>query len=132
MLPCLWLSLEEDAAAKEFKAPSEGMAGVYIYRNSSIGQMIKKDLFIDDELIGTSINKVYFYAEVTPGSHTISTESEFSNNSVEFIAEAGKHYFFRQYMKFGVFIGGAGIEQVPDDEGIKNVQKTSLRKSMNN
>ena len=40
-------SPEASAKAKQFEAPSEGKAGVYIYRNSFVGKSLKKDLWID-------------------------------------------------------------------------------------
>ena len=118
----------EDAALKTFAAPEEGMAGVYIYRNSFVGQALKKNLYLNGEFIGESANKTYFYRQVEPGEHTISTESEFSDNSFRFVAEAGLNYFIRQYIKMGVFVGGANLELVSEEEGKKGVLSSSLAK----
>ena len=122
-------SKESDAQAKTFAAPSPGNAGLYIFRNSFVGQALTKTVFVDAKSIGTSANKVYFYKEVPAGKHTISTQSEFSDNALEITVEAGKHYFIRQYIKMGVFVGGANLELVSEEEGKKEVLQCSLAAS---
>lgn len=114
-------SKEQDAAAKAFSLPTPEKAGLYIYRNSFVGQALRKALSIDGTIIGKTANKTYFYKEISPGSHTLSTESEFGDNSVTFQAEGGKNHYARQYMKMGVFVGGSGIEMVSDEEGKKAI-----------
>ena len=102
---------EESAKAKEFKQPSADKAGVYIYRNSFVGKALKKDVFVDGKCIGESAPDVFFYTEVKGGqTHKIDTESEFSPNTLEIMFETGKNYFIRQFIKLGVFVGGAGLE----------------------
>ncbi len=112
---------EQDAASKTFKAPSPNMAGVYIYRNSFVGKALTKRLSIDGTLIGETANGVYFHREVTPGEHTLATQAEFGDNTLKFNAEAGKNYFFQQYIKMGTFKGSAGIQAVSEEEGKRNV-----------
>lgn len=112
---------EQDAASKTFNAPSSGMAGVYIYRNSFVGKALTKRLSIDGVVIGETANAVYFHREVKPGKHTLATQAEFGENTVDFNAEAGKNYFFQQYIKMGTFTGSAGIQAVSEEEGKQNV-----------
>lgn len=120
-------SKAESAKAKEFNAPGQGNAGVYLYRNSFVGQALKKDLWIDGKCIGESAPDVFFYTEVEGGKiHKIDTESEFSPNTLELMLEAGKNYFIRQFIKLGVFVGGAGVELVPDAQGKADVTKLEL------
>lgn len=116
----------QDAALKTFAPPPEGVAGVYIYRNSFIGQAIKKNLYLNGEFLGQSANKTYFYRQVEPGEHTVSTESEFSDNALRFVAQDGLNYFIRQYIKMGVIVGGANVELVPEDEGKEGVLSSGL------
>lgn len=122
-------SKEESALAKEFKQPAPGNSGVYIYRDSFAGQALKKDIWIDGKCIGESANKVFFYTQL-PGdkSYKISTESEFSPNTLEARLAADKNYFFRQYIKMGVFVGGAGVEEVPEEQGKKEVAQLEMAK----
>ncbi len=104
--------------AKKFNPPAPGKAGLYIYRASGPGGALKKDILIDGKCVGESAPKVFFYEEVTGNQeHTVSTESEFSDNSVVFTPAADKNYFIRQYIKMGVFVGGANLELVSEGEG---------------
>lgn len=112
---------EQDAASKTFKAPSSGMAGIYIYRDSFLGKSLKKKLKIDDVVIGESANKVFFHKEVAAGSHKLSTESEFGDNVLQLDAAAGKNYYFRQYIKMGAFVGGSGLEALNEADGQQGV-----------
>ncbi|MCL1090660.1 DUF2846 domain-containing protein [Shewanella profunda] len=121
-------SKEDDAKLKTFQKPADNKTGIYIYRNSFAGQALKKNIYINGEMIGESANKVYFYREVEPGEQTLSTESEFSENDLKVSTEGGKNYFFEQYIKIGVFVGGAGLQAVTDAEGMKNVQDCKLAK----
>ena len=114
-------SKDLDASAKTFKAPPPDRAGLYIYRDSFGGQVLKKIVSIDGKVIGQTANKVYFYREITPGAHTLSTESEFGDNTLDIKAVAGKNLFVRQYIKIGVFIGGSALELVSDEDGKKAV-----------
>ncbi|ASK26886.1 DUF2846 domain-containing protein [Neisseria chenwenguii] len=118
---------EASAAAKTFNLPAEGMAGLYVYRDSFVGQALKKDIWVDGKCLGESSNKVFFRTEVAGGqSHEIATESEFSPNKLTIAAEAGKNYFVRQYIKMGAFVGGAHVELVDEAQGKAAVSKLNL------
>ncbi len=119
-------SPERDVKMKEFNPPSKGLSGVYIYRNSTLGGALKKSVYIDGELIGETAPMTYFYKELSPGEHTLATESEFSENYLELNTIEGKNHFIRQYIKMGVFAGGANLEAMPDEEGMKGVLECKL------
>jgi hypothetical protein len=121
-------SKEEDNTKKEFLAPPQGSSGLYIYRNSHLGGALKKDVYIDGKLIGETAPMTYFYKRVESGKHTLSTESEFSENDLILQAESGKNHFINQYIKLGVFVGGAGLELVPEKEGRNGVLECELAK----
>ncbi len=119
-------SKEASDRAKQFAQPGSGQAGVYIYRDSFVGKALKKDVWIDGKCIGESAPDVFFYTEATPGQHTLSTESEFSPNDLSILVEAGKNYFYRQFIKLGVFVGGAGVESMPEEQGKAAIAKLQL------
>lgn len=123
-------SKADSEKAKRFDPPTQGSAGVYIYRDSFVGKALKKDVWIDGKCIGESAPDVFFYTEVEGGkNHKIDTESEFSPNTLELVFETGKNYFLRQFIKMGVFVGGAGLEQIPEEEGKIAVSKLDMAKS---
>lgn len=122
-------SKEESAKAKEFNQPSPGNAGVYIYRNSFTGKALKKDIWVDGKCIGESAPDVFFYTEVEGGkTHKIDTESEFSPNTLELMFVSGKNYFIRQFIKMGMFVGGAGVVQVSEKQGMSDVVELDMAK----
>ncbi|MEE9332208.1 MAG: DUF2846 domain-containing protein [Methylophilaceae bacterium] len=113
--------------ARQFLPPSDGKAGLYIYRYGSFGAALKKDVWVDGECVGETARNVFFYKEVSGGQeHKISTESEFSPNDLALKTDGGKHYFIKQYIKFGAFVGGAGLELVDEAEGKKQIQTLGL------
>ena len=121
-------SKEQDAARKTFSQPPADKAGLYVFRNTFVGQALKKTVYIDSAVIGETANKTFFYKEITPGDHKLSTESEFSDNVITFRADGGKNYFVEQHIKMGVFVGGASLTMVPEEEGKRKVLECGLAK----
>jgi hypothetical protein len=122
----------DSAKAKQFNQPGANNAGVYVYRNGVLGAALKKDVWVDGKCLGQSAPNVFFYTEVEGGkNHKISTESEFSPNDVELTTAAGKNYFVRQYIKMGAFVGGAGLEQVTEEQGKTDIAKLELANTGN-
>ncbi len=118
---------EVSSKAKTFEAPPAGKAGLYIYRNSTLGGALKKDVRVNGKCIGETAPNMFFYELVNANEEqNISTESEFSPNDLKIKTEAGKNYFIRQYIKLGVFVGGAGLEQVSDSQGKADISGLSM------
>jgi len=117
----------QTSQAKTFAPPPEGEAGLYIYRDSNFGGALKKDLWVDGQCIGESAAKVFFYTTVEGDKeHTISTESEFSPNSIQLFTKAGVNYFIRQAIKMGVFVGGAKLMVVDSEKGEAAVRRLDM------
>lgn len=130
---CASVPLESSTKAtemKELKAPSDNTAGIYVYRKDTfVGQALKKDVLIDGKCVGETARGVFFYKEVEGDKeHTLSTESEFSNNDIKFITNTGEFYFFEQQIKMGAFVGGAILTNVTKLEGRKQISKLKLAK----
>ena len=120
-------SKEKSDAANRFAQPSPGNAGIYVYRYGSFGGALTRDLWVDGKCIGQSAPNVFFYDEVKGGEdHTLSTASEFSPNDLILKTVAGTNYFIRQFIKMGVFVGGAGLEQVAEADGKTAVAELGL------
>ncbi|MDF2155028.1 DUF2846 domain-containing protein [Vibrio sp. CAU 1672] len=119
-------SNEQDAEAKEFQLPPEGKSGLYVFRDSFVGKALKKTIRVDGEVIGESAPDVFFYKVIDSGEHVLSTESEFSPNDLIINTEPKKNYFVENYIKMGVFVGGAGLKEVSEQEGMERVKKLKL------
>ena len=117
------VSNSQDVQSKKFENPPLDKAGLYIYRNSLIAPIVKIKISLDGVIIGETANKVYFYKEISLGHHKLSTESEFSDNSLEFNARGGKNYFARQDIKIGVLSAAVDIIMVIEKEGKKQVRQ---------
>ncbi|MBT5469805.1 MAG: DUF2846 domain-containing protein [Nitrospina sp.] len=77
--------------------------------------------------MGETAPDVFFYEAVEGDtSHKVSTESEFSPNDLLIKVKSGMNYFIRQYIKIGLFVGGAGLELVDEEEGKKDVSKLGM------
>ena len=75
---------------------------------------------------------VFFYTEVDGDTkHTIHTESEFSPNSLEIFTESGKNYFIRQYIKVGLLVGGADLEEIEAEEATASISKLNMAEAGN-
>ena len=122
-------SAELSTLAKEYNPPESGKSGIYVYRkDTAFGAALKKDVWIDGKCIGETARGVFFYHEVEGDqNHTISTESEFSPNDLIIFMQSGMHYFVEQYIKFGAFVGGAGVKEVDEAEG--KTELTGLKKA---
>lgn len=120
-------SKEASARAKQFNPPAAGNAGLYIYRDSFVGKALKKDIWLDGKCLGESAPDVFFYEQVKGDQeHKLSTESEFSPNDLSIQTLAGQNYYIRQYIKLGVFVGGANLELVNEDEAKKAISSLEL------
>jgi hypothetical protein len=119
-------SKEKDASAKTFAKPAGNSASLYIYRNSNFGAALKKWVSLDGVALYQSAPMTYMYVTVPAGKHVVSTQSEFGDNELELSAEDGRQYFIRNYIKMGVFVGGANLEFVDEATGKAGVQECSL------
>ncbi len=120
-------SKEKSELAKQYNSPSEGKAGLYVYRSGSFGGALKKDVWLNGKCIGETAPNMFFYEEIEGNTeHKVSTESEFSPNDLLVKTESGKNYFVSQYIKMGVFVGGAGVELVDEEKGKKQISKLDM------
>jgi hypothetical protein len=115
---------KQDAALKAFSIPAD-RAGVYIYRNESIGAAVKMDVAVDGKPIGQTAAKTYLYKEVTPGKHTITSTAE-NTDSLEVDAKPGSLSYVWQEVKMGILYARTKLHLVDETEGKKGVLETSL------
>lgn len=135
LIGCASVPMEDKQVSeqtKSFSAPAAGNAGLYIYRAGSLGGSLKKDILLNDKCVGESAPNIFFYQQVQGGvEHKLSTESEFSPNILLVKTEPGKNYYVRQYIKVGVFVGGANLELVDEQKAQKSIASLEQAKTGN-
>ncbi|MDH5612990.1 MAG: DUF2846 domain-containing protein [Gammaproteobacteria bacterium] len=117
----------QDTALKNFEAP-QNKAGLYIYRNESIGGAVKMDVEIDGEVIGETVAKTYFYKEVTPGKHTVTSKAE-NTDSLEIDVNVGTLTYIWQEVKMGILYARTRLHLVDEATGRKGVLESKLAMS---
>lgn len=118
---------KKDAQAKTF-AVAQDKGGIYIYRNESMGAAVKMDVAIDGQAIGQTAANTYFYKEVAPGKHVVSSTAE-NTDTLEVEVKPGKLAFIWQEVKMGLLYARNKLHLVTEEEGKKGVQETNLAAS---
>jgi hypothetical protein len=115
---------KQDEALKTFSIPAD-KAGVYIYRNESMGAAVKMDVAIDGKPIGQTVANTYLYKEISPGKHTITSTAE-NTDSLEIEAKPGTLSYVWQEVKMGILYARTKLRLVGETEGKKGVLETKL------
>ena len=118
---------KQDAALKAFST-KPNVAGVYIYRNESMGGGVGMDVEVDGKPLGQTAANTYFYTEVPPGKHTVTSKAENTDN-LEVDTVAGKLYYVWQEVKMGFLYARTKLHLVGEEEGRKGVLETNLAAS---
>ena len=118
---------EQEKVLKTFAA-KPGKAGIYIYRNETLGAAVTMDVFLNDQLLGQTAAKTFLYVEVDPGTYKVLGKSE--NDSIMMvIAEPGHNYFIWQEVKMGLLYARNEMKLVDEKTGQEGVLECSLAAS---
>ncbi|WP_414728833.1 DUF2846 domain-containing protein [Zhongshania aliphaticivorans] len=122
--------MKEDIAGYELpKLPEEGKAIVYVVRPSSVGSLIRFNVFIDDKEVdsemGYTRGSQYIYFNLTPGDHQILSKAE-NWAEVNVSANAGDILFIQQDAQMGVLMARNSVFQIPDYQGKYQVKHLKL------
>lgn len=115
----------QDTAAKTFTAPPADKAGLYVYRNETLGGAVTMHVTLDDKPIGDTVGHTYLYKEIAPGQHTISSQAE-NTDSITINAIAGKITYVWQEAKMGFMYARTKLHLVDEATGQKGVQESKL------
>ena len=90
--------------------PTEDKALVYVFRPATVGSAIRTWAFADEQFLGVSKSKAYFFALVPEGKHVFWAKAE-NTSGVEIEVEGGKTYYFKTAIQLGPHaephVGGA-------------------------
>lgn len=111
------------------KLPEEGKAIVYVVRPSSLGTLIRFNVFVDDKEVdsemGFTRGSQYIYFNLTPGGHKILSKAE-NWAEVNVTANAGDIIFLQQVAEMGIVMARNSVFQLPDYEGKYQVKHLNL------
>jgi hypothetical protein len=111
-----------DSAAKTFNTDS-AKANIYIYRDESFGAALKMPVTLDNASIGETASKTYLFRQVTPGTHTITSQGK---DTLSVDTKAGNNYFVWQEVKMGLVSGGSKLHLVDEAKGKAGVADCKL------
>jgi len=120
---------EEVVDFKLPKLPKDGKAIVYIVRPSSVGGLIRFNVFVDDKEpeseMGYTRGNQYIYFNLEPGEHQILSKAE---NWAETIltAASGDIIFIQQEASMGILIARNSLFKLQDYEGKYHVKHLTL------
>lgn len=115
---------QQDAAVKTFAVPKEN-AGIYIYRNETMGSAVKMEVAVDGMPIGKTTAHTFLYKEVAPGTHTLTSSAE-NTSTLVIDAKPGTLYYVWQEVKMGIMYARTKLNLVDEAEGKKGVLETKL------
>ena len=124
-------SPEDEVVAKQFTLPTDNTTNIYIYRDSIFGAALGKNVYIDGRYLGQTGPKTFYKDNVEPGIHVISTESEFSENHILLNTKPNTNRYVKQYIKLGVFVGGANLTEVNPEKAKPVIETLTLGKIQN-
>ena len=89
-----------------------------------VGAAIKTWAFADDQFIGVSKSKGYYYALVSAGKHTFWSKAE-NTSGVEVEVHAGETYYFKTAIRPGLGKARVKMTQIDEAEAKKYLGKCS-------
>lgn len=111
------------------KSPEKGKAIAYVVRPSTMGKLIRFNVFLDDQEAASEMGYTrgyqYIYFNLTPGAHKVYSKAEnWSEVSVD--AKAGDVIFIQQDASMGLVMVRNSIAQVADYQGKYHVMNLDL------
>lgn len=117
-------TVDQEAKAKQF-APQAETASLYIFRDEMIGSAITMPVNLNNQNIGHTGPKSFFYLNVAPGRYTIESVAE-TTTSFSIDVEAAKNYFVWQEMKMGLMSARSQLSLTDEARGRQGVQGSKM------
>jgi len=103
--------------------PEEPNTGrIFFYRITAFGAALQPDIIMNEEKIGTSIAKGFFYLDKPPGDYTVVTSTEVKRK-VSFVLDPEQTRYIRFNVSMGFFAGHVYGELVDPSKAIKEIEK---------
>ena len=106
----------------------KGKGRVFVYRPSSLGFGVRPKVKIDDKVVGVSQGQGFLYSDQTPGTHVVSTSTEWKRKATVNVVE-GQPTFVKCSVYPGVVLAQIAPKQVERSVGEAEIQKCKLKKA---
>jgi len=111
------------------KLPEEGKAIVYVVRPSSLGGLIRFNVFVNDKEpeseVGYTRSSQYIYFNLEPGDHQILSKAE-NWAETNITVKAGDIVFIQQEPSMGLIMARNSIFKLQDYEGKYHVKTLNV------
>lgn len=128
-LPSPEVMKAETATYQLPKLPEQGKAIVYVVRPSSVGGLIRFNVFVDDQEasseMGYTRGSQYIYFSLPPGEHKIYSKAE-NWAEMPVSAKAGDIIFIQQDASMGVLMARNSIFKLEDYQGKYHVKTLTI------
>lgn len=108
----------KDKTNKARGEPTEDMALVYVFRPASAGAAIKTWAFADDQFLGVSRARGYYFALVPEGKHVFWAKAE-NTSGLEVEVKAGETYYFQTAIRMGFNKARVKMIQIDDQAEVE-------------
>lgn len=117
---------EDDTKAKQFIAPTDNTANLYVYRNENFGGAINMDILIDNQRVATTGPKTYIMKNLPAGEHKVEGIAAEGTSILTVNLLPNTIKFVWQEVKMGGFAARNKLQEVSMDVGKKGVQESKL------
>lgn len=111
------------------KLPEKGKAMVYVVRPSSIGFVVRFNVFIDNKEASSEIGYTrggqYIYFDLEPGNHHILSKAE-NWADLDVNVNEGEIVFLKQEPQVGIIMARNGLFKIEDYEGKYHLKRLKL------
>lgn len=101
----------------------DGNGRIYMYRPSSFGAAVKPMIRVNDNEVGKSVAKGFFFVDLPPGDYNIAASTEAERN-LDVTLDANEEMYVRLEMKMGAFVGHVKPVLVDASVGSEEIKKT--------
>ena len=100
---------------------STEMGRIIFYRTTTLGAALRPDVLLNNEKVGESIARGFFYVDRQAGEYQVVTSTEVQRK-LSFVLDKGQTRYVRFSVNMGFFVGHVYGELVEPDEALKEIQ----------
>ena len=119
------ITLEQKDIIARNLDPMPGKAIVYVIRHSGYAFLVTMEIGCDSSHIGSVGAEEYVYTVLDPGKHTFISSTE-NKCELETMLEAGKIYYIKLQVNFGVFFPVTKLKLLSEERGKKYLNECKL------